>query len=212
MHSLTNGVFLTQLLLFIANAQNSTVGTCKDIDYALHYNASTTRQIPATSLEGHNPRDPRRPNGSPYKLVYDSSRTWDLSLRVQRERWANSSNMPENPRYEQAMFLDTKDSNMTDIGTCHQTIKASNNPGSYSWTKAIMERSLKDNGDCSTLLGKECVTALKKMYLGEATNWPLRAGKCAGMNSTMPRECSGFGPDLTTQRMFRFTVHSMTRC
>jgi hypothetical protein len=208
MHGLRIGVFLAQLLLFSTNAQNSTAGTCKDIEDSLRYNASTTRQIPAISLEGQNPRDPRLPVGSPYKLVDDSARTWDLSLRVQQERWMNSSNMPDNPSYLQTIFLDTKDSNMTDIGTCHQTIQASFNRLGYSWTRAVLERSLKDSGDCTALLGKKCITALKKMYLDEAANWPLRAGKCAGMNNTMPRECSGVGPTLVTQRMFYIAVLS----
>lgn len=203
MYSLGTWVFLAPLFLSGANTQSNTTGTCKDIENSVRYNASTTRQIQAYNLEGQNPGTTDR---SPYTLVNDSSRTWDLSLRVQGELLSNNSVQAENPNYLQTMFFDTKDSNMTDIGTCHQTIQASVNQQGYSWKKAVLERSLKDDGDCTTLLGDECVAALKKKYIKEAANWPLRAGKCDGMNNTMPKECSGVGPQLLTHREYRY-VH-----
>jgi hypothetical protein len=123
MNSLTTWAFLTRIFFEGTNAQNGTMGTCEDVkSIARPWNSSTTRQIPALRLEGENPRGAKSVPDGRYTLVNDSSKIWELSLRVQPEVWANGTSPPEpkDLRYEQHVFLGTKDSNTTDVGSCHQ--------------------------------------------------------------------------------------------
>jgi hypothetical protein len=98
------------------------------------------------------------------------------------------------------MFLDTKDSNTTDIGSCHQVMQSAVKNQGYLFSKAVLERAMSDNGDCTTMLGNECVQAIKKMISNEVANIPLRTGSCSGMNTTMPRECSGVDRTFSNRR------------
>jgi hypothetical protein len=39
------------------------------------------------------------------------------------------------------------------MGACHQIIEPLANNGGWLWTKAVLQRSLKVNGDCMPMLG-----------------------------------------------------------
>jgi hypothetical protein len=137
-----------------------------------------------------------------YAVVEDSSRTWELSYRVQNQPTYNDTLEPVGDLYYGTMFLDTGSSNTTDIGSCHQTLQAQIGELSYSLSKMVLERSLNDNGDCTTMLGQECVDAIKKQTTLSAAQGPLRTGLCSRLNRTIPDECSGVGPQLVTRRVY----------
>lgn len=169
---------VTQALILGASAQNNTndssnsTRTCSEVGNVVKYNSSSTRTISAVKLSGPRPTaiDER------FGFDADSSHSWELSLRVQKQpEQANASMGRLGPGpYQQVMFLDTGSSNMTDVGSCHQTIQAETGAGSFQWTKEVMELSYKDSGDCMTLLGNKCVKALKKKAQENAALFPLR--------------------------------------
>jgi hypothetical protein len=97
------------------------------------------------------------------------------------------------------MFLDTKDPNMTDIGACHTSLQPEMTGLSYRWLKTVLERGMTDNGDCTVLLGNECAQAMRKQLIQEVAMGPVRTGKWAGMNTTVPLECSGIGRTTTNR-------------
>lgn len=63
--------------------------------------------------------------------------------------------------------------------------------GEYKFSKEVLERSVNDNGDCKTMLGEECVEALRIHYTESAT-YGMTRGRCpSGLdwNTTVPRQC-----------------------
>jgi hypothetical protein len=164
----------------------------------VQYNSSTTRSIQPYFIAG------QKSDRGTFRLVNDSQVTWELSLRVQEMSPSNISSPPgaTSPNFQQTMFLDTGNSNMTDIGACHHTLQPAINGIGYQWTKDVMQRSLEDKGDCSVLLGSKCIDALRTQFRDQASQWPLRTGTCRGMNNSMPLECAGssFGPQLFGRR------------
>jgi hypothetical protein len=204
MHSLPIWTAAAQLLILGSKAQNSSnsAATCSDIEEAVQFNASTTRQIPALQFQvlGDNEE---------YIIVNDSSRTWDLSLRVTKLPRVNDSVPIDESRsvWQQTMFLDTKDSRMSNIGSCHQPLQVAGFDNKYEWTRELLERSLEDNGDCTTLLSNECLEALKDTNrIGTASM--QKTGSCLQLNRTMPAECnSGFGTSLGIRRTYRIIFH-----
>jgi hypothetical protein len=184
--------FMVHLLISSSLAQNTTRSTCSDLDVLLHYNASTTRQMSALSVSGsRNTVD----FGSSYAerrffVDNDTSRTWTLSLRVHRTKPYRS--LVDNDRsYQQTLILDTSDSNVTQLGVCHHIAGPEGVGLGYQWTKKVLERSLKDNGDCRTMLGDKCASALIEHYRKDAAGNSLLRGSCQKANNTMPRECAG---------------------
>jgi hypothetical protein len=75
------------------------------------------------------------------------------------------------------------------MGACHQIIEPLANNGGWLWTKAVLQRSLKVNGDCMTMLGETCVGTLRAYYAREASMSQVRTGGCAETNNTVPAEC-----------------------
>jgi hypothetical protein len=207
MHSLPIWTIAAQLLISGSQAQNSSnsAATCSDIEEAVQFNASTTRQIPALQFQmlGDNEE---------YNIVNDSSRTWDLSLRVTKVPPVSDSIPIDESRsvWEQTMFLDTKDSNMQMIGSCHQTLQAADSNNGYKWTRELLERGLEDNGDCTTLLSNECLEALRDTRrLAASSPSVQRSANCLGLNRTMPEQCnSGFGSTLLNKREYCILFHS----
>jgi hypothetical protein len=185
MHNLAIWAFAAQLLVSGSQAQNSSspTGTCSDIEDAVRFNASTTRKIQAYKFEVL--------GTTRYRIVKDDDKTWDLSLRTTKMTAPqNATALDDNgPNWEQTMFLDTGDSDMDLIGSCHQTLQSAVSEGRFEWTREAMERGLEDNGDCTTLLSKECLDALKKPGMGFPSI--QRSAKCSELNTTMPDECTG---------------------
>lgn len=193
MYGPTTWAFVAQLLLSGSRAQNSSAATCDDVkSFARPWNSSTTREIQALKV-GFG-------KDQAYTLTNDSEKKWELSLRVQPQLWSNETRTPEDPGYQQTLFLDTKDSNMTNIGSCHQTIQVSGGFQGYLLPKSTLERSVGDNKDCSEMLTMKCVQALKDRALNEALNFNMRYGKCSGMNNTLPDECSGMPSSFDKSR------------
>ncbi|KAH7413648.1 hypothetical protein DE146DRAFT_761934 [Phaeosphaeria sp. MPI-PUGE-AT-0046c] len=205
MYNIAALALVTQFLVLNVNAQNNTGNStelCLDLEDAVKYNSSSSRTIPALRLNGDRPVD----RGDTFSIEKDLSRTWELSLRVQSMAINQARGMNNVTAYRQTMFLNTGDSNMTDIGSCHQSIQPESRMLKFQWTREVMERSLQDNGDCGSLLGDKCVEALKIRAANEAAEWPLRTGSCAGMNSSMPPECSGtVSPRLSGSRQMNLT-------
>ncbi|KAH4033734.1 hypothetical protein HBI81_154480 [Parastagonospora nodorum] len=198
MYGPTTWTFVAQLLISGSHAQNSSAATCDDVkSFARPWNSSTTREIQALKVQ--------LGQGEAYTLSNDSAKKWELSLRVQPQLWANGTPTPEDPGYLQTLFLDTKDSNMTNIGSCHQTIQVSAGLQGYLLPKSTLERSVGDNKDCSEMLTNKCVQALKSRALDEALNFGMRYGKCLGMNNTLPEECSGMPSTFDRSREMNLT-------
>lgn len=157
------------------NAQyflNDSESACTRIQDEVTYNTSTTRTMQALRLEGSRPAIDESGRLARFSIKNDTSRTWELSLRVTPGPYK-----AENTTYSHTIFLDTGDSNMTDIGSCHQTIQPEAGDWRrlrFRWTREILERSLDDNGDCTSILSAECINALKKQAADQASQWPLR--------------------------------------
>jgi hypothetical protein len=197
MLSLITWGFLAQLFISSANSQNNSAATCADINGYVQYNSSTTRQLQALKLQGNR-------TSENYAVVNDSSRIWELSYRVQKQPTNHNTYKSNNDgkHFYGTMFLDTKDSNMTNLGSCHQTLQAEIGGQGYTLSKLVLERSVNDNGDCTAMLGQDCVSAIKQRSMYQASEWPLRTGSCARMNGTIPAECDGLGlrPFMSARR------------
>lgn len=180
MYSFTALAAVTQLLVLPTNAQtniDNSTRSCADpdIDVAIRWNSSTTRTMTALELVGERPAEPTRvDSGYGFYIARDLRWTWDITLRVQS---ILKSDAPDSARasYRQTMFLDTGDSNMTNIGSCHQILIGGASSSSFGWTKEALERSMQeDKGDCTRILGDECIQAIKKNAATEAVNGPYR--------------------------------------
>jgi hypothetical protein len=197
-------VSLAQILISGANARrNSSSATCADIESEVQYNSSTSQQFPAMKLEN------KHAQSGDYWIVPDTSRSWQLSYHVQRQPVDTSSpewQGPDKNYYYGTMFLDTKDSNLTGIGSCHQTLQAEIGVQGYTMSREVLDRSERDGGDCRILLGNDCVEALRKTSAEEVTEWSLKTGGC-GMSSEIPPECSGLGLSrLNTKRKECYSI------
>lgn len=203
MYTSTTLTLLAHLLVSSANAQNTSPSTCSDIEDVVRYNSSSTRSIQPYFIAG------QQAERGTFRLMNDSEVSWELSLRVQPMEDRAFSPGASSSNYQQTMFLDTGNSNMTHIGACHHTIQPSINGVGFSWTKEAVQRSLDDNGDCSALLGSTCIEALRTKFRDQAAMFPLRTGSCRGMNTTMPEECagSGFGPQFFGRRKYHPLVY-----
>ncbi|KAF2008371.1 hypothetical protein BU24DRAFT_98581 [Aaosphaeria arxii CBS 175.79] len=145
--------------------------------------ANVSHKIPALKLNGLN-------------MERDGDRQWELHFRT--------SLGPSTSTY----FLDTADSNMTNIGLCSGGLRLMDR-NTWQLSKGVIERSLKDNGDCKIMLGEACTEALRQHYEREARMAYMIHGRClqceeepcsiepsatnAGTpwNDTVPYQCSG---------------------
>jgi hypothetical protein len=192
MSRFTAYALLAHLLASNSVAQNVTQPTCSELGSLIRYNASTSRQIPAFSISNDvysgddNFPDPNRS----FRMENDTSRNWTLSLRVHERPPLSSDASTANVEYEQTLLLDTAGSNVTRMGVCHALIPAQDPARAFRWTKAVLERSLKDNGDCKTMLSEKCVDALKQHYREQAFEHQMDKG-CDNTNVTVPKECAG---------------------
>jgi hypothetical protein len=186
MGRLSTLAFLAPLFISTSSAQNNTRPTCSDLGTLLRYNASTTRQIPAFYISGERSAAELDPNMS-FAVNNDTSKNWTLSMRVHD---ADQTKAGRNQLSKQTVLLDTMDSNVTQMGVCHNTISAGGYDA-FAWTKEVLERSLKDDGDCKTMLGEKCLHALLTHYRKDAAGNSLRSGNCGKANNTVPLECAG---------------------
>lgn len=191
MSRLTTWTFLAHLFISSSVAVNLTEPTCSDLGGLLRPNASTTRQIPAFSISGNQSMDFMSFRKlERFAVENDTSRTWSLSLHVHGRELNSPSDKDTNGVYRQTLLLDTVDSNVTQLGVCHQTVQAHGTYSGFHWTKKVLERSLKDTGDCRTMLGDKCVNALTEQYRMDALESSLK-GSCLKPNNTVPAECAG---------------------
>ncbi|KAF2826960.1 hypothetical protein CC86DRAFT_455552 [Ophiobolus disseminans] len=216
MMSLMAWVFLAPLLISNSTAQINSSATCANLNTYIGFNSSITRQIPALAIKGsrYKSSDP----SSSFSVENDTSRTWSLKVGV--KTYPNSGHIHDNETsYFHTVLLDTADSNLTEMGACHQTIQAETMRGRFQMGRSILERGLSDSGDCTTMLGAECVEALKIWYKHQAAGTHVVTGSCANTNNTLPKECPLLKPttysmDLTrdvsslaTQSRSNATVH-----
>jgi hypothetical protein len=179
---------MAQMVIVGVNCQNSSSKTCADIESNVQYNSSTSRKFRALKLE-------QGPHEDRFAIHPDFSRSWNLSYHVQQQPVDTSYQWrPDNNYYYGTMLLDTGDSNITSIGSCHQTLQAEvASEGYYTMSKEVLERSERDEGDCRILLGDDCVNALRDQSREEAAEWSMRSARCADMETSLPQNCSGLG-------------------
>jgi hypothetical protein len=188
------------LLITSATSRTTSNATCSDLNNLLRYNASTTREISALKING------TRESEQFFSVENDTSQTWTLSHRVK-----SASTPYSNDTFgDSEIFLNTRDSNLTAMGSCHQIIRPQiglSNPRSYEWVRTVMQRSLQETGDCKATLGEECIASLKALYANEAVGQMMR-GTCMHTNNTAPKECGGLGrPGYSFGKRVSFSLY-----
>ena len=161
---------------------------CSEVDDFYTANATGTYTMPALSINHTEESDPEL-QGTVGGLVASSSDYWVLSPRAN----AKSQNPLTSDLQNSPMWLNTGDSNLTDIGFCMTQSVSYGFPSEYFFSKDVMLRSADDNGDCKTMLGNECVAALQAHYQREASQ-SMMSGECpnngnGGINNTIPYQC-----------------------
>lgn len=86
-----------------------------------------------------------------YAVTTDNSSSWTLTLCLESHRDAYLE-------ADTTLFLDTGDSDVTDMGACAYTMHLEGRIErgeviGYRWTEQTLENSLQDNGDCKAMLG-----------------------------------------------------------
>jgi hypothetical protein len=149
----------------------ATAETCDGIKDFAKYNSSKTVAIPALRIKDA-------------AVVDDPDAQWYFSLRNQDFGGPGQDTMTY-------MWLNTGKSNTTGMGTCFQTTDIRGVDG-FEFSREVLERSVDDKGDCKTMLGEDCVAALKDHYARSGMN-AASAGTCGGgsFNTTIPHECAG---------------------
>jgi hypothetical protein len=188
------------LLITSATSQTTSNATCSDLDNLLRYNAFTTREIPALRING------TQESEQFFSVENDTSQTWTLSHRMKSTPIPYSNDIFG----DSEIFLNTRDSNLTAMGSCHQIIRPQiglSNPRSYEWVRTVMQRSLRETGDCKATLGEECIASLKALYANEAVGQMMR-GTCLHTNNTVPKECGGLGrPAYSFRTKFSLSLY-----
>jgi hypothetical protein len=188
------------LLITSATSQTTSNVTCSDLDNLLRYNASTTREIPALRING------TRESEQFFSVENDTSQTWTLSNRVKSTPVPHSNDIFG----DSVILLNTRDSNLTAIGSYHQIIRPQiglSNPRSYEWVRTVMQRSLQETGDCKATLREECIASLKALYANEAVGQMMR-GTCMHTNNTVPKDCDGLGrPAYSFRKKFSLSLY-----
>lgn len=165
-------------------AQMTSNATCADLKPHITFNSSTTRQIPALRIAGS--------SSDEIAVQNDTSRSQDLTLGIKPAGvYSMQDIINNNTEYlgsTSTLLLDTGDSDVTDMGACHNTIHPSHFGSWFHFTKERMMKSLSDNRDYTALLSEACVKALKTHYLTQAANVSMRGQACEDYNSTLPRD------------------------
>jgi len=154
----------------------SRASSCETINDFNNYNSTHTYPIPALHINGSRPGDPNY-----YKILEDLDSSWYMTGRFSG---ANSVSKKNGIHYH---WLNVAESNTTNIGMCMDTTRAYAF-GEYKFSKEVLKRSVNNNGDCRTMLGEECVSALESHYRREATKSMTR-GRCPARsewNITVP--------------------------
>lgn len=172
--------FLAHYLVLVTTAQTESSPTCDDIDRYLPLNASITRPFPALGIQGTNGS---RPGIGNFEVVNDTSREWSVKLAVSTKPGETRISSPR-------LFLETGNSSLTQMGACHQFIQPSERLEGFRWPKSVLERSLKDTGDCKVMLGEECVAAIKQAYKRRAVA-NMVTGECSVKSQALPWPCAG---------------------
>lgn len=194
---LSTWVAVAQFIISASMAQITSNTTCADLSPYIGFNASITRNIPALRVNGSR-LDANMSPTSGFSIQNDTSRIWELKLGIKPARDTNIVDV-NSTAYTQTLLLDTSDSNLTEMGVCHNTMKPHMLRTSFQLPKDVMEQSLMDKGDCTTMLGRECVEALKYWYSHQAASASLVTGSCEGYNNTVPAECSFQGVQTTCE-------------
>jgi hypothetical protein len=158
----------------------SRADVCNTVEKFNDYNATRTYPIPALRINGS-----RSGDSAYYKILEDPNNTWYLT-----DRFAGASLASKRDGL-QYVWLNVGDSNTTNIGMCMDTTWTYS-LDEYLFSKEVLERSVNDNGDCKTMLGEECVSALESHYKKSAAGSMIR-GNCptgAFWNTTVPYQCA----------------------
>jgi hypothetical protein len=158
----------------------SRASSCNTINGFNNYNATHTYPIPALYINGSRSGDPNY-----YKILEDLDSSWYIT-----GRFAGAS-LVSNTHGIQYPWLNVGDSNTTNMGMCMDATWAYSF-GEYKFSKEVLKRSVNDDGDCKTMLGEECVSALESHYRREATETMTR-GRCPEgfeWNITVPFQCA----------------------
>ncbi|KAF2794593.1 hypothetical protein K505DRAFT_336812 [Melanomma pulvis-pyrius CBS 109.77] len=166
---------LTSQVLFLPSHAN----LCTNIDDFNNYNASHTYSMPALRINGTKRDD------EGFNIVEDPDSSWYIASRLKVSRVVDDGSMNN-------LWLNTGSSNTTNMGMCEEST-SSYELGEYKFSKEVLERSVNDNGDCKTMLGEECVEALRVHYT-ESAIYAMRKGQCpsgSDWNITVPQQCRG---------------------
>ena len=168
-------VIALQIFILPSEAQSNPIPLdCQDAGDFLNYNASGNYAIPALRIKGSRSDDE-------YKIVEDTDSTWSLMPRL-RDEGAG--------RVMTGYFLDTANSSLEDIGFCLTALETVAVNSELLFSRTVLERSTNDNGDCRTMLGEQCVEALRQHHAREAVSY-MASRSCTDitLNQTLPFEC-----------------------
>jgi hypothetical protein len=196
---------LAHVLVSTSAAQISSNATCADLEPWIGFNASVTRRISALRVNGSRYDLSAHPSWD-FSIQNDTSRTWALKLGVKA---APNTRVGDFASYYHTLLIDTSGVNTTEMGMCHHTIAPELNASGFQWSKEILERSLRDTGDCQALLGLECINALKSWYGDQAASVGMVQGSCAQTNNSIPPECAGFPKPTLSQSKFCGPLRSL---
>lgn len=179
--SLNHAALLVLSLQYIApcRAQSNICSAAEDISEQFNnYNSTKTIAIPALQINGTNIQD-----RNPGKLIEDPGKSWYITTRNRVEGINPNTSM-------QYFYFNTNESNTTGIGLCTLALPTEN-LGTYTFPRRVLERSIRDNGDCRTMIGDQCLAAWKRQYSGLA-NRLIYGASCTGtsLNTTVPHECA----------------------
>jgi hypothetical protein len=171
----------TVLLLFpLASLAQS----CQYVEGFNNFNASKTVAIPALHINRTQEKD-KSFQGKVGGLITNPDDSWYFTTRL--------ALAPGN-LYPSLYYINTgstKPSDLADIGVCMDTT-SSYYTQHYAFSKEVLERSLNDTEDCTTMLGNECANALKEHYARDARN-SMMSGVCSAAtdwNKTVPYQCA----------------------
>lgn len=173
------------LQLFSSLSQAADPGAyCRTADDFNIYNATKSYAMPALQINRTEEQDEGF-DGIVGGLIPDSEKTWYIVSRVASVSRSNLEGAIP------LLWLNTADSNTTDIGVCTETTSPYG-LNEYEFSREVLERSVNDNGDCRTMLGSECVDALARHYQQQAFS-SSTSGDCpsgSNVNLTVPYQCA----------------------
>ncbi|KAJ8118273.1 hypothetical protein OPT61_g712 [Boeremia exigua] len=209
---IAHGLIALSFLSTSTLAQDS--DRCSALAPELAYNASATVEIPALNLVylGAGTERPRIENETDF--------TWQLSSYIQPRLGDGSSS--ENST-QTVVWLDIKSSDTerlgSEMGMCHNFVPLRLN-SNLAWSRAALEASVQDTGDCRKMVSEACLDRLKVQYESHAMGERDESSSCNTMdtNNTVPWECAESGmmaepinrenPDFNASLETRFPVWS----